>query len=94
MFVFVGAHPVIQETPDRSEAHAKYKVRIALLNNHPNSHMSCVFYIFFWLKFRLDVFLTTCFEFSVPQIEYPLGGSSKKGSHVYFVLIVAIVLLL
>ncbi len=22
-------------------------------------------------------------QFSVPQIEYPLGGSSKKGSHVY-----------
>ncbi len=21
-----------------------------------------------------------------PQIEYPLGGSSKKGSHVYFLL--------
>ncbi len=33
-------------------------------------------------------------EFSLPQIEYPLGGSSKKGSHVYFLLIVAIVLLL
>ncbi len=25
-------------------------------------------------------------EFSVPQIEYPLGGNSKKGSHVYFLL--------
>ncbi len=25
-------------------------------------------------------------EFSVPQIEYPLGGSTKKGSHVYFML--------
>ncbi len=34
------------------------------------------------------------FEFLGPQIEYPLGGSSKKGSHVYFVLIVAMVLLL
>ncbi len=34
------------------------------------------------------------FEFSVPQIEYPLGGRSKKGSHVYFLLIVAMVLLL
>ncbi len=32
--------------------------------------------------------------FSVPQIEYPLGGSSKKGSHDYFLLIVAMVLLL
>ncbi len=25
-------------------------------------------------------------ELSVPQIVYPLGGSSKKGSHVYFLL--------
>ncbi len=25
-------------------------------------------------------------QFSVPQIEYTLGGSSKKGSHVYFLL--------
>ncbi len=25
-------------------------------------------------------------QFSVPQIEYPLVGSSKKGSHVYFLL--------
>ncbi len=32
------------------------------------------------------------FQFSVPQIEYPLRGSSKKGSHVYFQLIVAVVL--
>ncbi len=36
----------------------------------------------------------TDIQFSVPQIEYPLGGSSKKGSHVYFLLIVAMVLLL
>ncbi len=33
-------------------------------------------------------------QFSVPQIEYTLGGTSKKGSHVYFLLIVAMVLLL
>ncbi len=33
-------------------------------------------------------------QFSEPQIEYPLGGSSKKGSHVYFLLTVAMVLLL
>ncbi len=33
-------------------------------------------------------------QFSVPQIEYQLGGSSKKGSHVYFLLRVAMVLLL
>ncbi len=33
-------------------------------------------------------------QFSVPQIEYPLGGSMIKGSHVYFLLIVAMILLL
>ncbi len=30
------------------------------------------------------------FQFSVPQIKYPLGGSSKNASHVYFLLVVAI----
>ncbi len=33
-------------------------------------------------------------QFLVPQIEYPLGGSSKKGSHVYFLLQVFWVILL
>ncbi len=33
-------------------------------------------------------------QFSVPQIEYTLGGTSKKGSHVYFLLIVAVIILL
>ncbi len=33
-------------------------------------------------------------QFSVPQIEYPLGGSCKKGSHVYFLLQVFWVILL
>ncbi len=33
-------------------------------------------------------------QVSVPQTEYTLGGSNKKGSHVYFLLIVAMVLLL
>ncbi len=33
-------------------------------------------------------------QFSVHEIEYPLGGSSKNGSHIYFLLIVAMVLLL
>ncbi len=33
-------------------------------------------------------------QLSVPQIEYPLGGSSKKGSHVYFLLQVFWVILL
>ncbi len=35
-----------------------------------------------------------CLPFSVPQIEYLLGGSSKKGRHVYFLLKVAMVKLL
>ncbi len=33
-------------------------------------------------------------QFSVPQIEYPPGGSSNKGSHVYFLLQVFWVMLL
>ncbi len=33
-------------------------------------------------------------QFSVPQIEYPLGGSTKKGSNVYFLLQVFWVILL
>ncbi len=33
-------------------------------------------------------------QFSVPQIEYSLGGTSKKGSHVYFLLQVFWVILL
>ncbi len=33
-------------------------------------------------------------QFSVPQIEYPLGGSSQKCSHMYFLLQVFWVILL
>ncbi len=33
-------------------------------------------------------------QFSVPRIEYLLGGSSKKGSYVYFLLQVFCVILL
>ncbi len=33
-------------------------------------------------------------KFSVPKIEYPLGGNSKKGSYVYFLLQVFWVILL
>ncbi len=33
-------------------------------------------------------------QFSVPQIEYPIGGSTKNGSHVYFLLQVFCVILL
>ncbi len=51
----------------------------------PGVHKESVLYI---------VMIRDHLKFSVPQIEYPLGGSSKKGSHVYFLLIVAMVLLL
>ncbi len=40
------------------------------------------------------ILISVTFEFSLSQIEYPLGGSSQKCSHVYFLLIVAMVLLL
>ncbi len=39
-------------------------------------------------------FYNSITQFSVPRIEYSLGGSIKKDSHVYFLLIVAMVLLL
>ncbi len=41
-----------------------------------------------------DVSIPFLLQFSEPQIEYPLGGSSKKGSHVYFLLQVFWVILL
>ncbi len=53
--------------------------------------------MFFWRKKmykRYLDFITEKEQFSVLQIEYPQGGGSKKGSHVYFLLIVAMVLLL
>ncbi len=34
-----------------------------------------------------------CYQFSVPQIEYPLG-QPQIGSHIYFLLIIVIVILL
>ncbi len=40
----------------------------------------------------LNFSIGSTLQFLVPQIEYSLGGSSKKGSHVYFLLIVAMVL--
>ncbi len=43
-----------------------------------------------WIFFNSHVSI----QFSVPQIEYQLGGSSKKGSHVYFLLQVFWVILL
>ncbi len=60
-----------------------------------------------WQKMRLAYYMITSkepikyvyihtifLEFSVLQIEYPLGGSSKKGNHVYFLLQVFWVILL
>ncbi len=50
-----------------------------------------------WLHKRASVGhlqIANLVQFSVPQIEYPLGGSSKKGSHVYFLLQVFWVILL
>ncbi len=44
--------------------------------------------------YRISYFIFEILQFSLSQIEYPLGGSSKKGSHVYFLLIVAMILLL
>ncbi len=38
--------------------------------------------------------INKCWQFSLTQIEYPLGNSSKKGNHVFFLLIVAMVLIL
>ncbi len=40
-----------------------------------------------------EIFWLLLSEFWVPQIGYPLGDSSKKCSQVYFLLIVAMVLL-
>ncbi len=43
---------------------------------------------------QISITALSSIQFSVPQIEYPLGGSSKKGSHVYFLLQVFWVILL
>ncbi len=49
----------------------------------------------FLRQFREDIDQgNNSIQFSVPQIKYPLGGSSKKGSHVYFLLQVFWVILL
>ncbi len=42
---------------------------------------------------RVTLIISRCGS-TVPQIECPLGGSSKKDSYIYFMLIVAMVLLL
>ncbi len=53
----------------------------------------CILLVFV-LVVSTDVPFEAHNQFSVPQIEYPLGSSRTKGSHVYFLLIVAMVLLL
>ncbi len=56
----------------------------------------CMEYLFSFVpsfEWYLDIH-NLYIKFSVPQIEYPLGNSSKTGSHVNFLLIVAMVLLL
>ncbi len=45
-----------------------------------------------WFKYLLEI--SNDLQFSLPQIVCSLGGSSKMGSHVYFLLIVVMVLLL
>ncbi len=50
---------------------------------------------FYQLHMGVLTFFAMCYSnFSLPQIVCPLGGSIKIGSHVYFLLIVAMVLLL
>ncbi len=60
--------------------------------------MKCIYFLIPsvpLLKVCIIYFLICCVpQFSVPQIEYLLGGSSKKGSHVYFLLQVFFVILL
>ncbi len=53
-----------------------------------------VIWAFFGISLWTEKVALTVIQFSVPQIEYPLRGSSKNDSHVYFLLIVAMVLLL
>ncbi len=50
-------------------------------------HMTLQHVMFYTLIVCTLIFIHFChLQFSVPQIEYPLGGSSKKGSHVCFLL--------
>ncbi len=51
-------------------------------------HVLVIHVIAQWLRDNIT------FQFSAPQIEYALGGSSKKGSHVYFMLQIFWVILL
>ncbi len=60
---------------------------VSAVNAWPNNKK--VFFIY-----NIFTFTQISEQFSVPQIEYPLGGSSKISSHVYFLLIIAMVLLL
>ncbi len=45
-------------------------------------------------KWKVREWNVFSFQFSVPQIEYPLGVSSKNGSHVHFLLQIFCVILL
>ncbi len=46
------------------------------------------------MYFKCVFFSSDTCEFSVPQLECPLGGNNKQGSHVYFLLQVFWVILL
>ncbi len=49
---------------------------------------------YYYCDIRLDFEENNYCEFSVPQIEYTLGGNKKKCSYVYFLLQVVLVILL
>ncbi len=51
-------------------------------------------YKFYMYTLRIRDVMHNVLEFSVRQIEYPIGGSSKKSRYVYFLLIVFCVILL
>ncbi len=62
---------------------------------HCMSHIrNILFQRYFYGSQLLPHFDVKIQEFSVPQIKYTLGGTCKMGSNVYFLLIVAMVLLL
>ncbi len=60
----------------------------------PMDRRSCLKWVNIGLEMLIRPGSTSRGELSVPQIEYPLRGSSKKRSHVYFLLHVFWVILL
>ncbi len=61
----------------------------------PSLDVQCLVVEFFHIHFLQHKYWPPFIhQFSVPQIEYPLGGSSKKCSHVSFLLQVCWVILL